>query len=333
MRICSAKAKSTYLLAWSYYLKAMTQLNLFKLDEAATQFSEVKKNRYGVDPRALLDAMAGLALVKQLNNDPVAARNEIHELVNFSSALNDPQIQSVAQSAAARVALLQGRLGEALEWETTFNEPVIFSGLFFWLESPWITKAKILIAEGSNRNLEKAEKLLLELKEEVENSNLQYHQVEVNMLLAIVFDRVDKKDEADDLMKMTVNTAKNFYCIRPFIEMGKYVTDLLNCLKEQQVEPDFIDIILGKLKQSESLAGENAHPALSLPQNISEKLSRREFEVIKYVADGFINKEIAQRLFISEVTIKKHLYNVFQKLGVKNRMAMVQKVKDMGMIQ
>jgi ATP/maltotriose-dependent transcriptional regulator MalT len=51
------------------------------------------------------------------------------------------------------------------------------------------------------------------------------------------------------------------------------------------------------------------------------------------VADGFINKEIAQRLFISEVTIKKHLYNVFQKLGVKNRMAMVQKVKDLGMIQ
>jgi DNA-binding NarL/FixJ family response regulator len=49
-------------------------------------------------------------------------------------------------------------------------------------------------------------------------------------------------------------------------------------------------------------------------------LSNREREIVILVAQGFKNKEIAERMFISEQTVKNHLHNIFDKLGVSDRL-------------
>jgi DNA-binding NarL/FixJ family response regulator len=54
--------------------------------------------------------------------------------------------------------------------------------------------------------------------------------------------------------------------------------------------------------------------------------------VLEYVANGLRNKEIALKLFISDDTVKKHLYNMFQKLSVKNRFGLVSKARELGLI-
>ncbi len=51
----------------------------------------------------------------------------------------------------------------------------------------------------------------------------------------------------------------------------------------------------------------------------SERLTRREFDVLRLVAHGENNRAIAKKLFISEKTVKNHLTNIFQKLGVEDR--------------
>ncbi len=53
--------------------------------------------------------------------------------------------------------------------------------------------------------------------------------------------------------------------------------------------------------------------------SIEVELTRREMQVLKVLKDGGSNMEIADSLFISEHTIKSHLYNIFRKLEVKNR--------------
>lgn len=51
-----------------------------------------------------------------------------------------------------------------------------------------------------------------------------------------------------------------------------------------------------------------------------QMLTRRELQIMELLADGATNLQIAEALFVSEHTIKSHLYNVFKKIDVKNRL-------------
>ena len=53
--------------------------------------------------------------------------------------------------------------------------------------------------------------------------------------------------------------------------------------------------------------------------DLNSKLTKKEIEIIKFVVEGCSNKEIARRLYISEKTVKSHLYHIFKKLKVKRR--------------
>lgn len=64
----------------------------------------------------------------------------------------------------------------------------------------------------------------------------------------------------------------------------------------------------------------------------AEKLSSRELDVLKLVADGFSNKEIASELHVSPATIKTHLIHVFRKLDVNDRTAAVTVALDRGIL-
>jgi len=61
-------------------------------------------------------------------------------------------------------------------------------------------------------------------------------------------------------------------------------------------------------------------------------LTRREREIVRHVALGLRNAEVAERLCISEVTVKTHLNNVFQKLGVRDRVELALYAVRMGLI-
>jgi DNA-binding NarL/FixJ family response regulator len=56
------------------------------------------------------------------------------------------------------------------------------------------------------------------------------------------------------------------------------------------------------------------------PSLDSSPLSEREKQVVELISQGFKNKEIAERMFISEQTVKNHLHNIFDKLGVSDRL-------------
>ena len=58
------------------------------------------------------------------------------------------------------------------------------------------------------------------------------------------------------------------------------------------------------------------------------QISKREYEVLLEVANGLSNKEIADKLFVSENTIKTHISNLFIKLNAKRRTQAIQIAKD-----
>jgi DNA-binding CsgD family transcriptional regulator len=56
------------------------------------------------------------------------------------------------------------------------------------------------------------------------------------------------------------------------------------------------------------------------------QLTGREIEIVTCVGEGLKNAKIADRLFISEVTVKKHIQNIFEKMEINNRTSLIQKV-------
>ena len=56
------------------------------------------------------------------------------------------------------------------------------------------------------------------------------------------------------------------------------------------------------------------------------QLTQREMDVMSHIFKGMKNSEIAEELFISEITVKKHIQKIYAKVGVKNRTSLMHKV-------
>jgi DNA-binding NarL/FixJ family response regulator len=62
------------------------------------------------------------------------------------------------------------------------------------------------------------------------------------------------------------------------------------------------------------------------------EITSREYEVLKYISEGLSNKEIGERLFLSESTIKTHVSNLLLKLNAKRRTQALQIAKNLNII-
>jgi len=71
---------------------------------------------------------------------------------------------------------------------------------------------------------------------------------------------------------------------------------------------------------------------LSSDQSEAIGLSQRELEVLNFIAEGYSNQEIAEKLFVSINTIKTHTANIYSKLGVRRRTQAVSKAKELKII-
>jgi DNA-binding NarL/FixJ family response regulator len=60
----------------------------------------------------------------------------------------------------------------------------------------------------------------------------------------------------------------------------------------------------------------------------SEALTSREIEVVRLIAAGLRNKEVSDRLNLSEGTVKVHLHNIYEKLGISGRMSLLLWARD-----
>ncbi|WP_242939030.1 LuxR C-terminal-related transcriptional regulator [Thermosyntropha lipolytica] len=87
------------------------------------------------------------------------------------------------------------------------------------------------------------------------------------------------------------------------------------CLFKNVLDEGIVDIVHKVVKEAREKDGED-EMAKSRP---AVKLTRREKDVLAFVAQGKNNRQIAEALDISEKTVKNHLTSIFRKLGVRDR--------------
>ena len=67
-------------------------------------------------------------------------------------------------------------------------------------------------------------------------------------------------------------------------------------------------------------------------QLLKSGISKREAEILLLINDGLSNQQIADKLFVSENTVKKHISNLFQKLQVERRTEAIRKAQELSII-
>ena len=198
--------------------------------------------------------------------------------------------------------------------------------LFYYM--PQLTQVKLLI---KTNQLEKGKELLDDLLVMGRQRHNKMLLVQALALQAVVYANESNHEQAKNALSQALLLSKDQKNIRAFLDHGDSIHHLLRELAD--AEP--------KNKQlTEILLALDGVDRLSTTKKITVKgsneiqvigLSDRELEVLYLVTQGLKNNEIAEKLFVSLDTVKKHLYRAYQKLEVNNRVSAIKKVRELGL--
>ena len=92
----------------------------------------------------------------------------------------------------------------------------------------------------------------------------------------------------------------------------------------------FIGVILSRKLFVKTLIVNQTNPVVINTGELTKSgISKREAEILLLIHEGLSNQQIADKLFLSENTIKKHISNIFQKLGVERRTEAIKKALEL----
>ncbi len=213
--------------------------------------------------------------------------------------------------------------------------------MIWWFEIPCITYCRLLVAEGSSGNLTEAEERLREYAAMNEGHHNICQLIQILPLLAMACGKQGKTEEALEILERAVSLAQPGRFVFPFMECGPLMVDMLEHLAAAGAGGYHVETLLDALKKKPSDQGSNIqdHRGEELITNKSgthinehESLTQRETEIVGLLAEGLKNKEIAANLYLSTTTVKKHIYNIYQKWNVHSRVSVVVKARAWGMI-
>jgi ATP/maltotriose-dependent transcriptional regulator MalT len=130
-----------------------------------------------------------------------------------------------------------------------------------------------------------------------------------------------KSDAAVDTMRQAIDIASGPRYMRFLLEEGSAVVPLIERAAPHVRDRDFALRVLSAFEVPVKL-----RPS---PAVLAEPLSEREVEVLRLIASGASNQEAARKLFVAPSTVKKHLENIYAKLGVGGRTQAVARAREL----
>jgi LuxR family maltose regulon positive regulatory protein len=149
--------------------------------------------------------------------------------------------------------------------------------------------------------------------------------IEILVLQALAFHILGDLDQALSALHRALSLAEPEGYVRTFIDEGQVMAGLLRQAMTQGIAPGYV----GKLLAA---SGDSPLPPAPAAQPLAEPLSDRELEVLRLVAAGLSNREIAAELVIAVSTVKSHINHIYGKLDVKSRTQAVARGRLLGLL-
>jgi len=270
------------------------------------------------------------ALAHQERGDSASAVNSIEAAKRLAIAARNMLQTAVVDAFAAELALRQGRMAEVRQWVDQFD-PELLTPMYAPV-APALVHAKVLVFDEREHGARRAVSTLDELVEYLEHTHNNRFLAEALALRAILRDRHGDAAGAKNDLDSAVRLAQPGRFIRLFVDLGPSIVHLLGRLDLDEEGVRYVGEILAAFQQR--TAGEDS--ALALPRDVIQvglnTLSKREQQILQLLAQRLTNKEIAERLHLSPVTVKRHAANIYEKLGVHSRRQAVAKAEGLGLL-
>jgi LuxR family maltose regulon positive regulatory protein len=286
-----------------------------------------------------------LARVKRSAGEAEAAQRAIDTARQISERNEASRMAPIIISLfQARLWLQLGKLEEVEKWERQYQPFEIYLNQHGYnpkyhhhlLEIEGIAFARLRMAQGQ---WEEALSILEPLHKAATDLKRHGSVLEILILEAIIFLKKGEKRRAIETLGNALALAEPQGYVRMFIDEGEPMRELLALLSEDMRKretsdlasytPKYLNQLLAKLT-SETVTERKSKQRTT--QGLTEPLSERELEVLRFLPTSLTSTEIAQELYISPNTVRFHIKNIYSKLGVHQRAAAVERVRDLGLI-
>ena len=138
--------------------------------------------------------------------------------------------------------------------------------------------------------------------------------IEILVLQALAHEARGDIPPALEPLERSLTLAEPEGYVRIFVDEGEPMRNLLRHATAGGVAGSYTRRLLSAFDEPDQPAVTAAHAA-----DLAEPLTAREVEILRLIATGMRNQEIADHLFISPATVKRHISNAYGKLGVSHR--------------
>ncbi|MFC2055830.1 LuxR C-terminal-related transcriptional regulator [Chloroflexota bacterium] len=310
-----------------------------ELAQSESQFKVVVENRYLARQHYYAQCAFGLAscYVAQGNNNQ--ARQEVETVIEYTFETNNTWLREIANVFCTELDLRLNQGIEAFNWTKVADQSFFTPMYVFYM--PKLTAVRAMLACNTTESLKTATSLLEHLHHITVSTHNIRIQIDVLALQALLHEVQGEQTAAFEKLSESLALAEPGGFIRNYVDLGPKMADLLTQLQSQVIAEQsqtsaYISRVLAAFPEADRAAPPGEPTSIgsaNLPNQtgLSEPLTKRELQTLKYLATDLSPQEIATEIYVSTATVRTHTKNIYSKLNVHSRLQAVRRAKDLGL--
>ncbi len=312
---------------WAHLALGWAAYEANDLEQAAGHFSLGIELRTAGHTRATHECAIGLALTYQVMGRSGDARSIVSMLSDYHRQAGSIGLSVEAQALQVHLDVLAGVHPVGHAWQRpSASVPAVMLG---WRVIPAVTQIHALLADASPPALHEAGDIIDEMIQIATTLHKPARMAEYLALQARWYAQQNAPDKAVAALKAAVAIAEPRGLIRSLADAGPALAALVTMLAAATPSP-----YLTRLQQALSASAPATPNASGTPSAASAAihLTRRERDVLRLLMAYQTDREIAEQLVISPLTVRTHIEHLSEKLGVSGRRAIAARAVSLNLL-
>jgi LuxR family maltose regulon positive regulatory protein len=289
---------------------------------------------------AAFDAYGPLARVRQAKGDDMGAREAIEMAARLAQKSESTELDDlISDIQKALFFVRQGDDDWALRWAE--RRGLLIDGVVSPPPTPGedhvgyrlrkyeeLVLARLFLNQGRSEDSLALLESVLAVARDLGRVDLV---IQCQILLALTHQALGNEAQSLDALADALSLAEPGGFVRVFCDEGRPLVSLLRLAASRGISSAYAASLLAVIASggSEPLESSRSEDRV---QPLLEPLSERELDVLRLLATGLSNPEIAQELYIATSTVRSHCKSIYGKLDVHSRWDAVHRAKDLGLI-